>query len=123
MLSRMGGHIYGVAKNANPVIVRMPKRPGLVNTVEDYLEGIQKIVDDVGSSNKRAVVSMSWFYPRQLAGGIFTFKDVNGGDASDAPRDTLRRMLRFLASKGVTLVTGSGNNGFVSRFSCSTIRD
>ncbi|KAK7408694.1 hypothetical protein QQX98_009108 [Neonectria punicea] len=111
ILSRMGGHIHGIAKNASPVIVRMPRRPAAVNPVEDYLEGIQKIVDDVGSGNKRAVVSMSWFYPRQLAGGVFTFKDLNGGDASDAPRDTLRRLLRLLASKGVSLMTGSGNNG------------
>ncbi|KAK7421133.1 serine protease [Neonectria magnoliae] len=111
ILSRMGGHIHGIAKNTSTVIVRMPRRPAAVNPVEDYLKGIQKIVDDVASGNKRAVVSKSWFYPRQLAGGVFTFKDVSGDDASDAPRDTLRRLLRLLASKGVSLVTGSGNNG------------
>ena len=114
MLSRMGGHLFGVAKNANPVIVRMPKRPGLANTVEDYLQGVQRVVDDIGNSNKRAVISMSWFYPRTLGDGSFTFKDVNGGDASDAHRATLRGLLRLLVSKGVTPVTGTGNGGAVS---------
>ncbi|KAJ4190530.1 hypothetical protein NW759_016729 [Fusarium solani] len=110
MLSRIGGHNFGVAKNANPVIVRLPKRPGPVNTVEDNLEGVRKVVDDIGNSNKRAIISMSWHYPRTLSNGSFTFKDINGEDASSAHRAILRGLLRFLVSKGVTPVTGTGHD-------------
>ena len=115
MLSRMGGHLYGVAKNANPVIVRLPKRPGLINSVEDYLDGVRSVVNDVGAGNKRAVLSMSWFYPRRGGNGLFSIPDAAGNDASDGPRMALRGMLRVLISKGVTPVTGSGNLGRVRR--------
>ncbi|KAH9908446.1 peptidase S8/S53 domain-containing protein [Xylariomycetidae sp. FL2044] len=107
MLSRMGGRQYGVAKKANPVIVRIPTR----YTIEDHLEAIKRIIDDVGDNNKRAVLSMSWYYPRRHPmTGQFTFRDADGNDGSEGHRRALRDMLRLLVSKGVTPVTGTGND-------------
>ncbi|KAI0378558.1 peptidase S8/S53 domain-containing protein [Hypomontagnella monticulosa] len=106
MLSRLAGHKYGVAKSVNPIIVRVPSPP----KVGYYMNAVQKVVDDIGDGNKQAVLSMSWFYPRTDALGRFILHDDNGGDISEKYRVLLRVMLRFLVSKGVTPVTGSGND-------------
>ncbi|KAI2620878.1 peptidase S8/S53 domain-containing protein [Hypomontagnella submonticulosa] len=107
MLSRVAGHKYGVAKSINPIIVRVPSPPKIKN----YLNGVQRVIEDIGSGNKQAIVSLSWFYPRTDPLGRFIIHNDNGEDTSEDPRVALRGMLRLLGSKGVTVVTGSGNDG------------
>lgn len=109
MLSRVAGHKYGVAKSINPIIVRVPSPPKIKN----YLNGVQRVIEDIGSGNKQAIVSLSWFYPRTDPLGRFIIHNDNGEDTSEDPRVALRGMLRLLGSKGVTVVTGSGNDGRV----------
>lgn len=118
MLSRMGGHKHGVAKSASPVIVRIPtytvKPDGTA-----WIAGLRRILDDVGDG-KKAVLSMSIYWARTKKKERFsdemvpTFQNTDGSDAYDYIRSRFAELLRRLADKGVTLVTGSGNDAKVS---------
>ncbi len=118
MLSKAAGYQYGSAKNIKPVIVRAATRTG-PNSVrqgaEDYLEGVAKVLDDVGNG-KKAILSMSWYYPRRKDDGSWMFPDPQNSlqDESDGFRIRLRMMLSELVRKGVYPITGSGNDGRVS---------
>lgn len=118
MLSKVAGFRYGSAKNIKPVIVRAAARTG-PNAVtvrpENYLEGVAKVLDDVGTHGKKAILSMSWFYPRKVE-GHWTFPDPEDKqkDGSLGFQIRLRMLLRELVNKGVSPITGSGNNGVVS---------
>ena len=118
MLSKAAGHQYGSAKNIKPVIVRAATRTGpgsVTQRAENYLEGVAKVLDDVGTNGKKAILSMSWYYPRK-SGGHWLFPDPNDPqkDGSSGFQIRLRMLIRELVRKGVYPVTGSGNNGLVS---------
>lgn len=118
MVSRVAGNLHGLAKKANVIVVRVPRRDGHDTrsaTNEDYLEGVAKVTDDVVARRKlRAVLNMSWIYYRFSEGRPSFPKPENPmEDDSDGFRIRLRMMLRYLISIGVVPVTGSGNSGLV----------
>lgn len=117
MLSKASGKQYGSAKNVRPVIVRAATRTGpgqVTQRSENYLEGVAKVLDDVGNG-KKAILSMSWYYPRRVD-GRWMFPDPNDSqqDGSSGFQIRLRMMIRELVRRGVYPITGSGNNGLVS---------
>ncbi|KAI9723660.1 MAG: hypothetical protein M1812_000960 [Candelaria pacifica] len=100
MLSKVVGTEYGVAKEVDPVIVRVPRGANQ----ESYLEGVSKVVDDIQArkaapnpGNTRSVLSMSWYYPQDISDVGWVIR--------------LRMLLRTLVEEGVIIVTGSGNTG------------
>ncbi|MBE3046620.1 hypothetical protein IMZ48_29640 [Candidatus Bathyarchaeota archaeon] len=113
MLSRMAGHSQGVAKSINPIIVRVP-RQSVKPTGTTWLNGLRQTLNDIGDGDKKGVVSMSLYFPRTHDFGKFVFKNPDGTDGYEAVRRTMGELLRRLADKGMTLVTGSGNDEAVS---------
>ena len=111
MLSRMGGHIFGVAKQTTPIIVR---KPNIGNSIEYYLEGLRRIIDDTRGAEKPSVLSLSLYWPRFQDSGEPTFKNHDGTDSYDTIRATMRGLLRLLVDQGVMPVSGSGHVGAVS---------
>ena len=110
MLARMGGHLQGVAKSANPVIVRIS--PDTQQMYAAFIDGIAKVLDDVGRTKKRAVLSMSFAFPEENAsGGVFPRPDGRSG--ATLYRSAMYQLLRSLASRGVTLVACAGNESKV----------
>ncbi|WEW61610.1 hypothetical protein PRK78_007101 [Emydomyces testavorans] len=112
MLSRIGGHLFGVAKKINPIVVRVPRRhPGGFPEYEDYLDGVARVNDDIGDMKKKAVLNMSWLVYRHNEHGGLTFPSPKDPkvDNSDMFRTRLRDLLKVLIRKGVLPVTGSGN--------------
>jgi hypothetical protein len=109
MLSLVAGATVGVAKNINPIIVRMPCRPhatikGKKEIMQgaDWIDGLSMINDELdGSSPTVVLLAVAW--------GLAQFP----GPDSQAQMDgfTLRHkdLLDSLASKGAIVVTGSGN--------------
>ncbi|KAG9239295.1 peptidase S8/S53 domain-containing protein [Amylocarpus encephaloides] len=104
MLSLIAGHKLGVAKNINPVIVRIaePAKPW------DWLEGVQLAMRDLSVGNTgsqqvktRAIVLMSWQFP---ATGVDRPDDFDKWSAK------MRLMLRMLELNGALILTGSGNH-------------
>lgn len=118
MLFKVAGFQYGSAKNIKPVIVRAAARTG-PNAVtvqpENYLEGVVKVLDDVSTHEKKAILSMSWFYLRKVK-GHWTFPDPEDKqkDGSLRFQIQLRMLLQELVNKGVSPITKSGNNDVVS---------
>jgi hypothetical protein len=109
MLSRASGHLMGVAKNVNAVIVRVPK---LKRDVEYYIDGLKQILIDVGDG-KKAVLSMSIYWPRFKDTGAPMWTNPDGSDGYDGIRRTMGVLLGLLIKKGVLPVVGSGNVGAV----------
>lgn len=100
MLSKVAGDAYGVAKKASPVLVRVPR----FANKEDWLDGLSAITDDLearSDKGAKSVLSMSFYYPPD---------QVSPGWLRMA-----RTHLRWHASQGILLVTGSGNAGAVSQ--------
>ena len=117
MLARIGGHTLGVAKNINPVIVRVPTT--LIKPAgATWADGLSQILKDVEGKGKKGVLSMSIHFPRMrqklFGGSEFTIKNSDGSDGYDYYRGLFAGMLRKLADNGLALVTGSGNGGLVS---------
>ncbi|KAF2462996.1 subtilisin-like protein [Lindgomyces ingoldianus] len=96
MLSKITGHLYGTSKRVNPVIVKVP----LAATVEDYLEGVSKVVDDVRTrGGRKTVLNLSWYYPGHVV------------ESKVGWSDRLYELLKELQDSGVIIVAGSGNGG------------
>ena len=114
MLSRMAGHSYGVAKSINPIIVRVPSKETNKPTGTIWLDGLRQVLNDIGDGKKKGVVSMSWYFPRTWRFDELIFENPDGTDGYEAVRRTMGELLRRLADKGMTLVTGSGNDEKVS---------
>lgn len=107
MLSKIAGHTFGVAKKANPVIVRVPRRNGGFAIKEDYLEAISKVVDDVKNRGRgksewteKSVINLSIYYPKD--------------ELNDAWIARVKLLLKELVLLGVSPIAGSGNKGEVS---------
>lgn len=117
MLDRAAGHLHGVAKKIDPIIVRIPT---LRTAIEYYMQGLRHILYDLGDG-KRSVLLMALYWPRYEAGGAFVFRGEDGSDGYDAVRKTMGDLLREITKKGVTVVTGSGNKGLVSTYSSTDV--
>ena len=109
MLSLIAGKTLGIAKNVNPVIVRLP--PPIMNgqvvvsvfSPQDWIEYLSKINDDLGtqqSSEARCVVLLADYYPLSA----FENNNPSGWDMR------LRLLLEQMVLKGAVVVTGSGNS-------------
>jgi len=74
MLSLVAGNTLGIAKRANVVIVRMPRRSrtGGNHSPEDFLDGLQAISDDIADhpsgDGVSAMVLIAQGYPREVFG-------------------------------------------------------
>jgi hypothetical protein len=111
MLSLVAGKTVGVAKNINPIIVRMPCRPHA--TIENYPEAMQGsdwidalglINDELDGTSPKVVLMASGWKSAQFPG-------PDGQDQFDGFILRHKDLLDSLASKGAILVTGSGNDG------------
>jgi len=118
MLSLAAGKTLGVAKNIDPIIVRMPRG---AFSQDRYLDGLGKINDDLGTqpqSEAKATVLLAHYYPL----------DVLPSDGYQAWVNRFQTILTAMASKGAIIVTGSGNvrrgegviNGWPANFGKST---
>ena len=113
MLSLVAGQRLGVAKNVNPVIVRLPGvtftqvgsstvRSGF--SPQDWIEGLSRINDDLGKDPVRwasCVVLLAQYFPRSM------FENNNPGSWTTRAHGLIRDMI----SKGAVVVTGSSNLG------------
>lgn len=111
MLSLVAVKTLGVAKKVQPFVVRLPYHGppdhlGVVGdqifTPEDYIGGISKINDALGSISQpiaRAVVLLADYYPTS----------VLPDGANDGFVTRMFSLLDDMASKGAIIVTGSGN--------------
>ena len=99
MLSKVAGNLYGVAKKANPVLVRVPRGA----SPQDYLDGLSAITDDLETrtdKGAKSVLVMPFYYPPDTVGpGWMRLARIH---------------LRWHASQGILPVAGSGNGGAVS---------
>lgn len=117
MLSRAAGHLYGVAKNVYPVIVRRPR--GLFD-FEYALEGMRRIAGELAGNERRdgsalTVLSMSFVVDRiNLVDGEPTFQNADGSDGYEHIRAVTYDILKRLVNRGVLPVAASGNDGQVS---------
>ena len=96
MLSKVVGKKYGVAKLATPVIVKVP----FGSNPAAYLDGVLKAYDDQRAKHDtdqaaRAILSMSWVYPRVSQEWI----------------STTARVLQEFVKRGGNPISGSGNDG------------
>ncbi|KAF2159857.1 hypothetical protein M409DRAFT_60451 [Zasmidium cellare ATCC 36951] len=117
MLSLVAGDTVGVAKSADLIAVRMPRRAPLGGgfTAEDFLEGLEQVSRDLedSSSTTRAVVLLAHHYLLER----FIRREPGGAPVQPVTYDyqgwegNLIRLLNNLISKGALIVTGSGNNG------------
>jgi hypothetical protein len=124
MLSKVAGHLYGVAKRVTPVLVRVPRvttrqvatdpegRPIITPDFPPptaYLDGVSKALDDWRQNKqatfKTATILMSWYY---------LLENLPAGDAGTAFVAKLYQLISELASLGVLPVTGAGNDDLVS---------
>jgi hypothetical protein len=109
MLSLIAGATVGVAKNINPVVVRMPCRPHptapsikLGMQGSDWIDGLGMINDELdGSSPTVILMASSW--------ALKFFPGPEGPDQWDGFVLRHKDLLDSLASKGAVLVTGAGN--------------
>lgn len=125
MLSLVAGNTLGVAKKANVVIVRLPRRVADTGgfTKEDFLDGLSRIEEDIVPSPDQGVSSVvllahaydrDAFLRRRPSGG--QLKDENNQPIYDDVRQgswifRVKLMLQNIASKGGLVVTGAGNVG------------
>lgn len=124
MMSLVAGKTLGAVKNANPVVVRMPRRRAFGPfSKEDWLKGLMQINDDIGLQYSKqqttAVVLLATYFPLEM----FYRKDPrDNGEAKDKngkPIDDSAgwvgeaySLLTKLESKGALIVTGTGNKGY-----------
>lgn len=109
MLSLVAGATVGVAKNIDPIIVRMPCRKNaqgakLGFTTADWIDGLSMVNDDLDGSSP-SVVLMATYWSRRF------FKSPDGSNDWDGFSYRHKDLLDSLASKGAVLVTGTGNEG------------
>jgi hypothetical protein len=107
MLSLVAGATLGVAKNINPVIVRMPCRGRFVAfEPPDWIDALSKIAEDLDAS-KLSVVLMASSWGKEY----FPHPDKSRPDLEAMVGFEARQkaLLDDMVSKGAVLVTGSGN--------------
>lgn len=109
MLSLVAGATVGVAKNIDPIIVRMPcrktdKGARLAFTTADWIDGLSMVNDDLDGSSPSVVLMASYWSPH-------FFKSPDGLNDWDGFSYRHKDLLDSLASKGAVLVTGTGNEG------------
>lgn len=125
MLSLVAGNTLGIAKQANVVIVRLPRRNADNGqfTKEDFLDGLSRIEEDIVSPADQgvsAIVLVAHAYPRDTflrrrpSGG--PLRDENGNDIYDIVdraswTTRVKLVLLNIASKGGLVITGAGNVG------------
>lgn len=122
MLSIIAGASVGVAKQVNPILVRMPRRlkSGGGATNEDWLRGVSKVLDDVNTKfpredptvqqDARVVLLMALYWPAFV---VLTAENPTRAESGGfAAR--LYALLRQLAKRGVVITCGTGNQGLVS---------
>jgi hypothetical protein len=96
MLGRVVGDTYGIAKNANTFIVRVPWNP----SPEHYLEAVAKSYASINfRRDPNVVVSLSWTYPPEKVQLGWVLR--------------LRELLWDIIDGGVFVVAGAGNGGQV----------
>lgn len=108
MLSKVTGHKLGVAKKVSPILVRLGKGA----QPDDWVRALSLVSVDLGPrppddqpADTRAILSMSFQYP------------IDGPDAPGNIENLIDDMIRLmneLEHKGVFMLTGSGNAGYVS---------
>lgn len=111
MLSLVAGTTLGVAKNIDPVIVRMPCRvdpsnPSTKAAIKpiDWIDGLGMVNDELDGSSPTVVLMAShWTENRFFKGPD---GEVNWFGFTARHMD----LLESLASKGAILVTGTGND-------------
>lgn len=107
MLSLVAGATVGVAKNINPIVVRMPCRAhpnGVKKAMQgsDWIDGLGMINDQLdGSSPTVILMASSW--------NLNFFPGPEGPEQWDGFVLRHKELLDSLASKGAILVTGTGN--------------
>ena len=104
MLSKIVGHTLGVAKKATPIIVKVED----FLSAESWYDALAAVSKDLDSDvtppgNIKAIVSMSFYFPAD-------------GEGAPPPEyeQKLLKLLQELEHKGAFMVTGSGNEGWVS---------
>ena len=112
MLTRAGGHTQGIAKDINPVIVRLQAGAPQLGAL---FEAIWRVMEVAVARPGPSVLLMPFVIPRRIRSKL-TFGNADGSDAWEAYRHILVRALRLLADQGMTLVTSAGNGGLVSPF-------
>ena len=116
MLSRIGGHIFGVAKKIAPIIARVPPERWTGGAVahEEYLEALKRVDQDMGDG-KKAIVNISWLIQRREFGKwAFPRKDDESVDDSEWFEEAIHEVLVSIIKKGGYVFAGSGNEGTVS---------
>lgn len=99
MLSRVAGNLYGTAKKTKPIMVRYP----YPRTVEQELEGVSRALTRLDTNGgAKTVLLMATYWPLSIVNPAWIKR--------------LRYLLTEIESKGVFIVTGSGNGGLVSFF-------
>lgn len=111
MLSLVAGKTLGIAKDIDPVIVRLPgpfpreiggEIKQAIFSPQDWVETLSLINDDLGtqkSSEVRSIVLLAIYYPRSG----FPNNDPGGW------KTRVHELLLQMESKGALIVTGSGN--------------
>jgi hypothetical protein len=121
MLGMIAGKNLGVSKRVKPYIVRVPRMSpsGGSTSPHVWLEGVAKVLDSILEQERispqhnhqtRAILSLSWYYNKEL------FEKGSGLERKPNPLSfeewisRLHSLLTTLISKGVFVVTGSGNS-------------
>jgi hypothetical protein len=105
MLGLVVGKTVGVAKNANPVVVRMPCRgPAQGMQPPDWIVALGRIYDDL-DADKPSVVLMASYWSKLFFPGPDGTDNMRGFEARH------KDLLDALVSRNAVLVTGSGNVG------------
>jgi hypothetical protein len=109
MLSLVAGTTVGVAKNIDPVLVRMPCRRNEKGqkqyfTTADWIDGLSMLNDELDGSSPSVVLMASYWIPDN-------FKSPDGMNNEVGFSYREKDLLDALASKGAVLITGSGNAG------------
>ncbi|KXT05630.1 hypothetical protein AC578_5652 [Pseudocercospora eumusae] len=114
MLSLVLGKTLGVAKNAHPILVRMPRTVGGGMDQAQFLEGLKMISDDLGESTStepRAIVLLAIYYPQVIRRPGRPDVDITTRPDFEPWLENLRTLLATIESKGGLIITGAGNEG------------
>jgi len=100
--SYIGSKNFGVAKNCLLHSVRVTNFAGTEGTTNDFIQGLQQILNDVNSKNNRpAVVNISM--------GFFVQNVGFGLPISPSEVNAVENAVSSLINNGITVVAGAGN--------------
>jgi len=100
--SYIGSKNFGVAKNCLLHSVRVTNFAGTEGTTNDFIQGMQQILNDVNSKNNRpAVVNISM--------GFFVQNVGFGAPISPSQVAAVESAVGSLINNGITVVAGAGN--------------